>query len=50
MFQEGKDAPKAVPKVGVPAALINELIVNAKDAIDGLWKARATAPEARLQA
>ena len=41
LFPEGKGAPKAVPKVGTPAALTNELVVNAKDAIDDLWKARS---------
>ena len=43
LFPEGKGAPKAVPKVGTPAALTNELVVNAKDAIDDLWKARVLA-------
>ena len=41
LFPEGKGASKAVPRVGAPAALINELVVNAKDAIDDLWKARS---------
>ena len=40
MFPEGAGKPKAVAKVGSAAELINELVVNAKEAIDTLWEAR----------
>ena len=40
MFQEGAGKTKAVAKAGAGARLINELVVNAKEAIDALWKAR----------
>ena len=39
-FPEDAGKPKAVGKIGDAAVLINELVVNAKDAIDELWKAR----------
>ena len=37
MFPEGLGRPRAAPKVGAPAQLINALVVNAKSAIDELW-------------
>ena len=40
MFPEGAGKPKAVAKAGAAAELTNELVVNAKEAIDALWKAR----------
>ena len=40
LFPEGKSEPRAAAKVGASAKLTNELVVNAKDAIDKLWKAR----------
>ena len=40
MFPEGGGKPKAVAKAGAAARLTNGLVVNAKDAIDELWKAR----------
>ena len=42
MFPEGAGRPKAVAKMGSPAKLINELILDldAKDAVDALWRAR----------
>ena len=44
MFPEGAGRPKAVAKMGSPAKLINELIVDAKDAVDAFWRARLPAP------
>ena len=40
MFPEGVGKPKAVAKAGAAAELSNELVANAKEAIDTLWKAR----------
>lgn len=40
MFPEGTGRPKAVAKAGSPAQLTNGLIVDAKEAVDALWKAR----------
>lgn len=40
MFPESNGKPKAVAKVGAAADLTNQLVVNTKDAIDKLWKAR----------
>jgi hypothetical protein len=40
MFAEGLGRPRAAPKVGAPAPLINALVVNSKRAIDELWKQR----------
>ena len=40
MFPEGNGAPKAFIKDGSAAEKTNELLVNAKDAIDELWKLR----------
>jgi hypothetical protein len=40
MFPEGNGKPKAVAKVGAAADLTNHLVINAKAAIDKLWKAR----------
>jgi hypothetical protein len=40
MFPEGQQRVQAVRKDGAAAPLVNALIVNAKDAIDELWKAR----------
>ena len=39
MFPEGNGKPRAVAKDGEPAPLINELVFNAKTAVDSLWKA-----------
>ena len=38
MFPEGQQRVQAVRKDGAAAPLVNALIVNAKDAIDELWK------------
>jgi hypothetical protein len=40
MFPEGVGKPKAGPKAGKATELTNELIVNAKEAVDALWKER----------
>ena len=40
LFPESHGSPKAVPKTGSAANLINELIAAAKAAIDALWKSR----------
>ena len=40
MFPEGSGGPKALPKTGAAARLINELIAAAKEAIDALFRAR----------
>ena len=40
IFLEGTKGPRSVAKCGAAADLINELIVNAKDAVDKLWKER----------
>lgn len=40
IFPEGASKPKAIAKTGTAAQLTNELVVNAKEAIDDLWKAR----------
>jgi hypothetical protein len=39
-FPEGKGAPRAATKTGAAAELTNQLVVNARDAIVELWKAR----------
>ena len=44
MFPEGQQRVQAVRKDGAAAPLVNALIVNAKDAIDELWKARGYVP------
>ncbi len=40
IFPESMSKPKAVVKAGTAAQLTNELVVNAKEAVDALWKAR----------
>ena len=40
MFPEGQGAPRAIAKDGAAATKSNELLVNAKEAVDGLWMAR----------
>ena len=45
MFPEGNGAPKAFIKDGSAAEKTNELLVNAKDAIDELWKQRGYDPK-----
>lgn len=40
MFLEGLGCPRAAAKDGAAAPLINLLLVNAKEAIDELWKGR----------
>ena len=47
MFPESSGGPKAVPKVGGAARLINELIAAAKEAIDALFRARLLQTQAR---
>ena len=42
MFPEGQQRMHAVRKDGAAAPLVNALIVNAKDAIDELWKAETS--------
>lgn len=44
MFPEGLGRPRAAPKVGAPAPLINALVVNTKSAIDELWRVRGYVP------
>ena len=39
-FPEGHGKPQAAAKVGNAADLTNQLVANAKEAIDALWKAR----------
>ena len=45
MFPEGNGAPKAFTKDGAAAEKSNELLVNARDAIDELWKQRSYDPK-----
>ena len=48
MFPEGVGAPRAMAKEGEAAEKTNELLVNAKDAIDKLWKQRGYATRVRV--
>lgn len=45
MFPEGQGAPRAMAKDGGAADKTNELLVNARDAIDELWKQRGYDPK-----
>ena len=40
MFPEGQGAPRAMAKVDAAAEKSNELLVNAKEAVDELWRQR----------
>jgi hypothetical protein len=45
MFPEGKGAPRAMAKDGAAARKTNELLDNAKKAVDDLWKQRGYDPK-----
>jgi hypothetical protein len=45
MFPEGQGAPRAMRRDGTAAEKTNELLVNAKKAIDQLWKLRGYDPK-----
>ena len=45
MFPEGAGAPRAMAKDGTAAKKTNELLVNAREAIDELWKQRGYDPK-----
>ena len=45
MFQEGQRGPRAIPKDGAAAPKTNELLENAKAAVDELWKQRGYDPK-----
>ena len=40
IFLEGVGKPKAIVKTGTAPELINELVVNAKNAVGALWQVR----------
>ena len=45
MFPEGQGAPRAMAKVDAAAEKSNELLVNAKEAVDELWRQRGLDPK-----
>ena len=45
MFPEGQGAPRAMAKVDAAAEESNELLVNAKEAVDELWRQRGLDPK-----
>ena len=45
MFPEGQGAPRAMTKDGAAAEKSNELLVNAKEAVDEFWKQRGYDPK-----
>ena len=45
MFPEGQGAPRAMAKVDAAAEKSNELLVNAKEAVNELWRQRGLDPK-----